>query len=150
MSDLVMSRRAILEYAAAGAAAMAAAGIPAATLAGAAPAPEGAISSGMIAAWVRLRPEAGAEVRLAYLDAGRRLVRELPEVKLVGSETVGAPAASVWGQAQQAGALAQMLAAAALAGAWAVPLRECEIRPGCIAHPLSGRSTPHRVWIDIV
>jgi len=79
MSDLVMSRRAILEYAAPGAAALAAAGVPAATSAGAAPTKEGAISSGMIAAWVRLRPEAGAAVRLAYLDAGGRLVRELPE-----------------------------------------------------------------------
>ncbi len=97
-----------------------------------------------------LRPEAGADVRFAYLDARGRPLRVLPAVRLEARHTApAAKPASAWGQAQEAAGLAQSLAAAMRAGAWGVPASECEIRPGRISHPSTGRSIRHCVWVEV-
>ncbi len=132
MSGLVMNRRAVL---AASAGLLVGAGLPAAALSAAAPLSSDAVSARMIAAWVVLRPEAGATVRLAFLGDDGRPLGELPPVQF---EAAGDQPASLWRQAQEAGAVAQALAVAALASAWGVPSRDCEIRSGFIAHPRSG------------
>ena len=143
MSGLVMNRRAVLG---ASAGLLVAAGLPAAAFAAAAPLARDAASARMIAAWVLVRPEAGATVRLAFLGDDGRPLGELPPVQF---EAAGDGPASHWRQAQEAGAVAQALAVAALASAWGVPSRECEIRSGFIAHPRTGRVMKHAVWVDV-
>ena len=149
MSALILSRRSMLEAAALGAGVLVAAGFPAATLAAARRA-AAEPSPAMLAASVVLRPEAGADVRFAYLDVHGRPSRVLPAVRLEARHTrpPGGPA-SAWGQAQEAAGLAQTLAAAMVAAAWGVPASECEIRPGRIVHPASGRSIRHCVWLEV-
>ncbi len=149
MSGLVLSRRAMLEAAALGAGALVAAGFPVGALAAAAPSAAGAWPA-MLAAWIVLRPEAGADVRFAYLDGRGQPVRVLPAIRLEARHTAPtARPASAWGQAQEAANLAQSLAAAMAAAAWGVQPTECEVRTGRIVHPPSGRSIRHCVWLDV-
>lgn len=143
MSGIVTNRRAAIEAAAGS---LVAVGLPAAALADVAPMAGLVTSARMIAAWVILRPGAGAAVRLAFLDGGGRLLGELPTVRI---EAGCGRAASLWRQAQEAHAVAQALVVVALASAWAVPSGECAIRPGLIAHPRSGRAMKHAVWVDV-
>jgi hypothetical protein len=77
MSSLALSRRAMLEVAALGAGALVAA---------AAPSAPGALSA-MPAAWIVLRPEAGTDVRFAYLDARGRPLRVLSAIRLEARHT---------------------------------------------------------------
>lgn len=150
MTALAISRRAVVQSSVAGAVVVLAAGLPGHALARdwkTAFEPDG---SGMIAAWVLLRPEAGADVRLAWLDARGRLLHELPAVQLDAAGMNGAGgASSAWGQAQEASAHAQTLARVMLANAWGVPASECEVRTGQIVHTPSGRALRHCVWIDV-
>ena len=148
MHGLVISRRAVLE----GAAGVAvAAGLPAAAVAASAPLERDVASAAMIAAWVRVHPEAGATIRLACLDAERRLIRELLGAALEASETMRCEGpVSLWRQAQDAAEVAQTLVVSALASAWGVPSRECEIRSGAVAHGPSGQAMKHTVWVDVV
>lgn len=146
MSGLVLSRRSMLEAAALGAGALVAAGFPAATASAAASVVNA--PSAMLAAWVVVRPEAGADVQFAYLDDRTRRRHVLPTVRLEARQTAPAPV-SAWGQAQEAAALAQSLAAGMAAAAWGVPASECAIRLGRIAHAASGRSIRHCVWLEV-
>lgn len=148
MSALVLSRRSILEAALLGAGALVAAGFPAATALAAASSTDA--SAAMLAAWVVLRPEAGADVQFAYLSPRGRPLHVLPTVRLEARETARAGGStSAWGQAQEAAVLAQSLAVAMAARAWGAPTTECQIRPGWIEHPASGRSISYCVWLDI-
>ncbi len=148
MSGLVLSRRSMLEAAAMGAGALVAAGFPAATAGAVASATSA--RSAMLAAWVVVRPEAGADVQFAYLDDRSRRRHVLPAVRLEARQTApAARPASAWGQAQEAAALAQSLAAGMAAAAWGVPASECAIQPGRIAHAASGRSIRHCVWLEV-
>jgi hypothetical protein len=139
----------MLEAAALGAGALVAAGFPVATMARAAQSAADLRPSAMLAASVVLRPEAGAEVQFAYLDTRGRPLRVLPAVRLEARRTTLCETASAWGQAQEAAALAQTLAAAMAATAWGAPASECEIRPGRIVHPATGKSIRHCVWVDV-
>ena len=150
MPSLVLSRRSMLEATALGAGALVAAGFPLATMAQAAQSAAEIRSSAMLAASVVVRPEAGADVQFAYLDDRGQPLQVLPVLRLEASHTAPARPASVWGQAQEAAALAQTLAAAMAAKAWGAPATECEIRRGHIAHPASGRSIRHCVWLEVV
>ncbi|RBP05781.1 hypothetical protein DFR50_13346 [Roseiarcus fermentans] len=150
MNGIVMNRRAVLE---AGVAVAIATGLPAATLAAAAPLGTDAASAAsarMVAAWVLMRADSTA-VRLAWLDADGRVLRELPAVRLeAGAADGSGRPASLWRRAQAAAESAQGPAVCAVAGAWGVSARDCEVRPGGIAHPASGRSVQHTVWVDVV
>ena len=149
MSAFVVSRRSMLEAAALGAGALVVAGFPVASVAAHAQSAANAPSA-MLAAWVVVQPEAGADVRFAYLDARGRPLRELPAVRLQARLTApGGKPASAWRQAQEAAVVAQSLAAAMAAGAWGARASECEIRPGRIVHPASGRSIRHCVWLEV-
>jgi hypothetical protein len=86
MSGLALSRRAMLQVTALGAGALVAASLRVAALAAAAPSPASALSA-MLAAWIVLRPEAGADVRFAYLDARGRPLRVLPVIRLEARHT---------------------------------------------------------------
>jgi len=150
MSGLVLSRRSLLEAAALGVGALVAAGFPAAALATASPSVSGT-SAVMLAAWVVLRPEAGADLRFAYLGAEGRTLSLLPAVRVDARRpTPAGRPASAWGQAQEAAELAQSLAKAMAASAWGVPASECAVLSGRIAHSESGRSIRHCVWLDVV
>ena len=139
-----MNRRVVLGAAAGGAVV---AGLPTAAVAAAASPKTDIASAAMIAAWVQVRPEAGATVRLASFDAGKRPLHEWPAVSL---EANGKTPASLWRQVQDAGAFAQTLMVFTMARAWNVPPADCEIRTGAVAHPKSGRAMKHAVWVDIV
>jgi hypothetical protein len=148
MSALVISRRAMLEAAAFGAGVLAA-GFHATTMAAAATSSAEASSSAVLAAWVVLRADAGADVQFAYLAARGRLLRVLPAIRLEAQHTATpARPASAWSQAQEAARLAQTLAAAMVARAWGAPESECAILRGRIVHLGSGRWIGHRVWLD--
>ena len=150
MTEILLNRRAVLVTATAGAGVLFAMGVPA-VLASPPQDPAYDIAAWkMVAAWVLLYPDSHAEVRLACLNDAGEPVRELPPVRLCGDGPGGARPASAWRQAQEASLIAQTLAAAMMARAWEAPRSECEVRPGCIAHTPTGRSIPHRVWVDIV
>jgi hypothetical protein len=149
MCAFIVSRRNVVACVAMASVAVAA-GCSETALAAVAPAPDEAASPRMIAAWVRLRPDAGAVVRIACLDSAGRALREWPEVRLEACDATLAAPPSAWGQAQQAGEIAQRLAMAAIAQEWGVPRSECEIGPGAIAHPPSRRAMRHVVWLDLM
>jgi len=144
MPGFLISRRAMLE---AGAAALLAAGVPAHVLAEAAQQPTGDALGRTLAAWALVWPEAGADIALAYLDSAGRVLSELPAVRLDADSLAGSK--SAWAQAQDAATKAQSLAAGMLALAWGVPASECEIQPGRIVHPPTGRAMRHLVWVEV-
>jgi hypothetical protein len=140
---LLVSRRAVIASAAAGAGVLAAAGVPAAAQDIAAPDLRGAHA---LAVHLAIRPGGHGSARLAALDAKGRLLRETGVLPIRRPASAGA--ASEWGHAQESVAFAAALARRAAALAWKVPPEQCVDDGRRIAHPPSGRAIARSIWID--
>ncbi|MDA8252221.1 MAG: hypothetical protein M0Z28_24070 [Rhodospirillales bacterium] len=137
--SLPLDRRALLQ---AGAVALGtlATGLPRRGQAATLPAPEPLVGS--LVAWVVLRPEDGADIRLAHLDLSGRLRGQAAPV-LVPARALSAPA-----MLRDACRRAQAEAVSAAARSWGVPAAACRVVPGAIRHA-SGRSVGYAVWAEI-
>ncbi len=148
MAIAPFNRRALLQTGAmaAGTLAMLGGTVPgtAAQTAGAAPA-----MTGSLLAWVIVRPEDGAEIRLVHMDDNGGVVGQSAPVNLSASELhAGGERVSAWGQMRAACARAQDLAVATAARAWGVPADSCAVLPGRIVHAATGRAVGYKVWVE--
>lgn len=102
---------------------------------------------GALAAWVRVYPERGAELRLAHFVQPGTLAGQGETVWIPVSE--GAPV-SAWGQTRAACAHAERLAVGAASLSWGVPPDTCRVEMSRIVHPASGREITYQAWVDVI
>ena|SRR5579875_2445559 len=148
MSIAPFNRRALLQTGAvaAGTLAIVGAAVPGAAAVASAPAPS---LSGSLLAWVVLRPEDRAEIRLAHMDPNEQVIGQSAPLDLAVSDLyAGGERVSAWGQMRAACARAQDLAVRIAANAWGVAAENCAVEPGRIVHVASGRSVGFRVWAE--
>lgn len=149
MAIAPFNRRMLLQTgaAAAGSLAMLAGAVPGAATAASGPIPR---LSGSLLAWVILRPDDRAEIRLAHMDANEQVVGQSAPLSLAASELYGGDErVSAWGQMRAACARAQDLAVRIAAKSWGAAAESCAVEPGRIVHAPSGRSVGFKVWAEL-
>ena len=98
--------------------------------------------SGMLAGWVVVEPDHGAAVRLMQLDAASKPVRQIAGADLSLAET-GASLQQVCQRAHE-------MTLEAVARSWGVPMAECVVSQGRIAHEGRGQSVRYTLWTDVI
>lgn len=107
------------------------------------------LTAGILAAWVRVALDRGAEIRLVHLDEAGVPLAEVPELSLSRDLLTRGAEGSNWTQLRRACASANVLALATAARSWGAEERECAIELGRITARRLGRAIGYAVWAEL-